>query len=42
MRSVPWNSFAATALLFAIPPALMFMFAQRYIRSGLTLGGLKE
>jgi arabinogalactan oligomer/maltooligosaccharide transport system permease protein len=42
MRSVPWNSFAATALIFAIPPALMFMFAQRYIRSGLTLGGLKE
>ncbi len=42
MRSVPWNSFAAIALLFAIPPALMFMFAQRYIRSGLTLGGLKE
>jgi arabinogalactan oligomer/maltooligosaccharide transport system permease protein len=42
MRSVPWNSFAATALIFALPPALMFMLAQRYIRSGLTLGGLKE
>jgi len=39
MRSVPWNSFAATALIFALPPALMFMLAQRYIRSGLTLGG---
>jgi len=42
MRSVPWNSFAAIALIFAIPPAVMFMVAQRYIRSGLTLGGLKE
>ncbi len=42
MRSVPWNRFAATALIFAIPPAIMFMVSQRYIRSGLTMGGLKE
>jgi len=41
IRSIQWSYFAATALIFAMPPALMFMLAQRFIRGGLTLGGLK-
>jgi len=42
MRAVSWNEFATASLIFAVPVFLMFMIAQKYIRSGLTLGGLKE
>ncbi|AEH25370.1 ABC transporter permease subunit [Pyrococcus yayanosii] len=41
-RGIDWNYFAAAALLFALPVFVMFMLAQNYIRSGLTIGGLKE
>ncbi|AFK21812.1 ABC transporter permease subunit [Pyrococcus sp. ST04] len=41
-RGIDWNYFAAAALLFALPVFIMFMLAQNYIRSGLTIGGLKE
>ncbi|NJE03896.1 ABC transporter permease subunit [Thermococcus sp. MV11] len=41
-RGIDWSYFAAAALLFALPVFLMFMLAQNYIRSGLTVGGLKE
>ncbi|MDK2869400.1 MAG: arabinogalactan oligomer / maltooligosaccharide transport system permease protein [Pyrococcus sp.] len=41
-RGIDWNYFAAAALLFALPVFIMFMLAQNYIRSGLTVGGLKE
>ncbi len=41
-RGIQWSYFAAAALLFALPVFVMFMLAQNYIRSGLTLGGLKE
>ncbi|CAB49103.1 sugar ABC transporter permease [Pyrococcus abyssi] len=41
-RGIDWNYFAAATLLFALPVFVMFMLAQKYIRSGLTLGGLKE
>ncbi len=41
-RGINWNYFAAAALLFALPVFVVFMLAQNYIRSGLTLGGLKE
>lgn len=42
LRAVSWNTFAAAALIFALPVFIMFMLAQNYVRSGLTLGGLKE
>lgn len=42
LRSVSWNEFAAAALIFALPVFVMFLLAQNYVRSGLTIGGLKE
>ncbi len=39
---IDWSYFAAAALLFALPVFVMFILAQNYIRSGLTVGGLKE
>ncbi|ASJ10266.1 sugar transporter [Thermococcus sp. P6] len=41
-RGIDWSYFGAAALLFALPVFVMFMLAQNYIRSGLTMGGLKE
>ena len=41
-RGIDWSYFAAAALLFALPVFITFMLAQNYIRSGLTVGGLKE
>ncbi|ASJ11541.1 sugar ABC transporter permease [Thermococcus thioreducens] len=41
-RGIDWSYFGAAALLFALPVFIMFMLAQNYIRSGLTIGGLKE
>ncbi|WP_394353050.1 ABC transporter permease subunit [Thermococcus sp. M36] len=41
-RGIDWSYFGAAALLFALPVFIMFMLAQNYIRSGLTVGGLKE
>jgi len=41
-RGIDWSYFAAAALLFALPVFIMFMLAQNYIKSGLTVGGLKE
>lgn len=41
-RGIDWSYFAAAALLFALPVFVMFILAQNYIRSGLTVGGLKE
>ncbi|AIF69413.1 hypothetical protein PAP_05010 [Palaeococcus pacificus DY20341] len=42
LRAVSWNQFAAAALIFALPVFIMFLLAQNYVRSGLTMGGLKE
>jgi len=42
LRNVSWNQFSAAALLFALPVFVLFLLAQNYIRSGLTVGGLKE
>jgi len=42
LRSISWNQFAAAALIFALPVFIMFLLAQNYVRSGLTMGGLKE
>lgn len=39
--STPWSQFSAFAILFAIPPAIVYFFAQRFITSGLAVGGVK-
>jgi arabinogalactan oligomer/maltooligosaccharide transport system permease protein len=40
-NSVPWGLFAAGSILVAIPTMLLFLYMQRYLQSGLTLGGVK-
>ena len=39
--STPWSSFAAFSILVALPVSIVYLFLQRYIISGLTLGGVK-
>jgi arabinogalactan oligomer/maltooligosaccharide transport system permease protein len=39
--STPWSLFAAFAILFAIPPAIVYFIAQRWITSGLAIGAVK-
>jgi len=40
-QSVPWGLFAAGALMLLVPIMLLFTFLQRFLESGLTLGGVK-
>ncbi len=37
----PWSAFAAMALMVAAPVAIVYLFLQRYIVSGLTIGSIK-
>lgn len=39
--TTPWSQFFAMALVMSIPPVLLFFALQRYIVSGLTVGGVK-
>lgn len=39
--NTPWSVFSAFAILFAMPPAVVYFFAQRYITSGLAIGAVK-
>jgi arabinogalactan oligomer/maltooligosaccharide transport system permease protein len=39
--STPWSEFAAMSILMSIPIVLLFFSMQRYIVSGLTVGGVK-
>ncbi len=39
--STPWSQFAAFAILFAAPVMVVYLALQKYIVSGLTIGGLK-
>ncbi len=39
--STPWSLFSAFAIMFAIPPAIVYFIVQRWILSGLAIGGVK-
>jgi arabinogalactan oligomer/maltooligosaccharide transport system permease protein len=39
--SVPWGQFAAGGVITIIPVLIVFLFLQRYLEGGLTLGGVK-
>jgi len=39
--ATPWSDFAAMSILMSIPIVLMFFLFQRFIVSGLTVGGVK-
>jgi arabinogalactan oligomer / maltooligosaccharide transport system permease protein len=39
--STPWAQFAAFSILFAAPVMAVYLYLQKYIVSGLTIGGLK-
>jgi arabinogalactan oligomer / maltooligosaccharide transport system permease protein len=38
---VPWGQFAAGAVIVIIPIVLVFLWLQRYLEAGLTVGGVK-
>ncbi len=38
---VPWGYFAAASVLISIPLAMLFLYLQRFFRSGLTVGSVK-
>lgn len=37
----PWAQFAAMSIIMSIPPVILFFFLQRYLISGLAVGGVK-
>jgi arabinogalactan oligomer / maltooligosaccharide transport system permease protein len=39
--SVPWSKFAAMSLMISFPVSIVYLFLQKYIIGGLTLGGVK-
>jgi arabinogalactan oligomer/maltooligosaccharide transport system permease protein len=39
--NIPWGQFAAGAVLVIIPIVLIFLWLQRYMEAGLTVGGVK-
>jgi arabinogalactan oligomer/maltooligosaccharide transport system permease protein len=39
--SVPWGQFASGAVIVIIPVVLVFLWLQRYLEAGLTVGGVK-
>jgi arabinogalactan oligomer/maltooligosaccharide transport system permease protein len=39
--NTPWSKFAAMSILIALPVAIVYLSLQRYIVSGLTIGGVK-
>ncbi|SNZ15875.1 arabinogalactan oligomer / maltooligosaccharide transport system permease protein [Natronoarchaeum philippinense] len=39
--ATPWAQFAAYALVYATPVALIYFFSQRYVESGLSFGGME-
>jgi len=39
--STPWGQFAAGFVIVVIPTIILFLYLQRYLEAGLTLGGVK-
>jgi arabinogalactan oligomer/maltooligosaccharide transport system permease protein len=39
--AIPWGQFAAGAVIVIIPVVLVFLWLQRYLEAGLTVGGVK-
>jgi arabinogalactan oligomer/maltooligosaccharide transport system permease protein len=39
--TIPWGQFAAGAVLIIIPVLLVFLYLQRFLEGGLTIGGVK-
>lgn len=39
--STPWSQFAAFSVMVALPVSVVYLFLQKYIISGLTVGGVK-
>jgi arabinogalactan oligomer/maltooligosaccharide transport system permease protein len=39
--SVPWSHFAAMSIIIALPVSIVYLALQKYIVSGLTIGGVK-
>jgi len=39
--AIPWGHFAAGGVMVIIPVLIVFLFLQRYLEGGLTLGGVK-
>ena len=39
--TTPWSQFAAFAILFALPVSVVYLLLQKYIVSGLAIGGVK-
>lgn len=39
--TTPWGYFAATSVIISVPLMLLFLYAQRFFKSGLTIGGVK-
>lgn len=39
--STPWSDFFSLSIVMSVPPVLLFFLLQRYIVSGLTVGGVK-
>lgn len=39
--NTPWSQFAAYAILVAMPVTVVYLYLQKYIISGLTIGGVK-
>jgi multiple sugar transport system permease protein len=37
----PWNYMMATAIVYALPPVVIFFALRRYMMAGLTMGGVK-
>jgi multiple sugar transport system permease protein len=37
----PWNYMMATAIIYAIPPIVLYYGFRRYMAAGLTMGGVK-
>jgi arabinogalactan oligomer/maltooligosaccharide transport system permease protein len=40
-RTTPWSLFSAFAIMVALPVAVVYLLLQKYIVSGLTIGGVK-